>query len=104
MIFRRSVRRVPLEPRRGPEKRPSENEAASSHGGATRPRRRVVEDSPRAPEGFAASVPGEDSAGGGGGSDASVRGSPRGEGPRRTVSGVRPPRGEGPDAATRVRA
>jgi hypothetical protein len=62
--------------------------------------RRVVEDSPRASEGFAATVPGEDAAGGEGRfrRQGGVR-VPTGGGTTNTPwFGARPPRGEGPGA------
>src|ERR1700757_4917416 len=68
--------------------------------------RRVVEDSPRASEGFTATVPGEDAAGGEGRfRRRAVCGSPRGEGPRahRGVA-LDPHGGRGRAPATRIPA
>src|SRR5882724_2804202 len=98
---------------RGTDRTGPGNEAASSHGGATRPRRRVVEDSPRASEGSPPRSRGRTLRAARGGSDAgAVRGSPRGEGPHThrfrhstptgggagavTRESARSPRGEGP--------
>src|SRR5579863_4217728 len=75
------------------------NEAAPSHGGATGPRAESCRGLSAGAGGFAATVPGEDAAGGEGRFRRQVGARiPTGEGPTRTVCGARPPRGEGPRA------